>query len=279
MRPHSSATETQCASRLAAPAKQPHEWRLPPTLAPPGRRGSQHRPCVHAQQPRISAYRPRLRTAASRPRRNSPSQVVTCEAAGRVRGARNPRGDSVPAAPWVSGGRPTRWRRRRRRLSRPYLPVTVAGGRGALPRYATKKGASVPPCVAGAPYTWLGASPTRLSRGWAIAAAGSAAVAGSRAGPRSSSRSAGAGRGGPAEAWPRADWREIADAAATRPRRSRDSCGRCEGISQSVSRVGRATVAACFAALQSCAHYEIQDPGSVERSLTSLTLLAVGKVY
>jgi hypothetical protein len=66
---------------------------------------------------------------------------------------------------------------------------------------------------------------------------------------------------GPAEAWPPADWREIADAAATRPRRSRDSCGRCEGISQSMSRVGRATVAACFAALQSCAHYEIQDPG------------------
>eukprot|EP01049_Picozoa_sp_SAG25_P003607 SAG25_NODE_209_length_11844_cov_3.436782_8_plen_216_part_00 len=145
-----------------------------------------------------STHRPQLHTAASRPRRNSPSQVVTCEAAGRVRGARNPRGDSVPAAPWVSGGRPTRpRRRRRRRLSRPYLPVTAGGRRAALPRYATKKGASVPPCVAGAPYAWLGASPTRLSRGWAIAAAGSAAVAGSRARPRSSSRSAGAGRGGP----------------------------------------------------------------------------------
>jgi hypothetical protein len=51
-------------------------------------------------------------------------------------------------------------------------------------------------------------------------------VAGSRARPQSSSRSAGAGRGDPVEAWPPADWREIACAAATRSPPPRQLCDR-----------------------------------------------------
>ena len=91
--------------------------------------------------------------------------MVICEVVGTVRAARNPRGDSVPATAWASGGRPTRPRRWLQWLLRTYLAVFVAGRRTALPRYAKKKGAKIPPCCADASYAWLGASPTKKHSG------------------------------------------------------------------------------------------------------------------
>ena len=88
-------------------------------------------------------------------------QMVICEVVGTVRAARNPRGDSVPATAWVSGGRPTRPRRWLQWLLRTYLAVFVAGSRTALPRYATKKGAKIPPSYIYYIYYRLGAFPTK----------------------------------------------------------------------------------------------------------------------
>jgi hypothetical protein len=150
-----------------------------------------------------------------------------------------------------------------------------------MPRYATKKGASVPPCVAGAPYAWLGASPTRLSRGWAIAAAGSAAVQRwqpAELGPgRRREVSEGRPRrprGGLAPSRLAGNRRCCCDATATRPRRDHDAPRQLAVTAakafpslcrKSVARRSRHASLLCWRV-----DSQVYKTLSVERSLTSL---------